>query len=91
MKLGIDSVWALLAGIATIAIGSVSAAFVIDAKYEKADTAHEIHLALEKKDEVLANERELGELETELKLIELELKQLQYVEAQNPLNPSESF
>lgn len=78
MKLGVTSV----VSAATVVAAIVTSAVGIDARYEnrvQADVAHTL----------LAGERETGELEMELKLIDLELKQLRTVEQIRPLTREE--
>ena len=66
-------------GAIAILIGAV---FAVEGRYEKAEAASQEH-------QYLAAESETGRLETELRLIDLELKQLRALAESRSLTPEE--
>ena len=76
-----------LVGICTL----VGVLFKIEGRFESKLEAQETHQALAQVDLKLGAEREIAELRTELKLIDLELKQLRMTESVRALTEDEIF
>jgi hypothetical protein len=61
----------------------VGTAFAVDARYENRVSSAKIH-------ELIAAEQEVGKLETELKLLELDIRLLRGIEENRSLTPEET-